>query len=62
MNFSFSADSHIKNETLFYSWLSEYLNGPGKTFKNDVVFMNTTNGKRISVGDIKRKTQVSGLI
>jgi hypothetical protein len=32
--------------------LFEYLSGPGKTFTGDVVFMNTTAGKRISVGQL----------
>ncbi|XP_032219705.2 patched domain-containing protein 3 [Nematostella vectensis] len=46
---NFNAEkSKILNETLFYTWLNEYLGGPGRTYASDVKMYNTSNGKRIS--------------
>ncbi|KXJ16057.1 patched domain-containing protein 3 [Exaiptasia diaphana] len=39
--------SRIKNETLFYSWLNEYLAGVGKTFAGDVKLKNASSGLTI---------------
>ena len=39
----------IKNETLFYSWLKEFLRGPGIIYGKDVRMANDSTGSHLQI-------------